>query len=66
MADRPCGVLKRACLAPKLVMHMVLQRTLCVLLVCCGRWLVEQGHVQLLINMLHYGMDPQTAIDRPR
>lgn len=25
-----------------------------------------QGHVQLILNMLHFKMDPQAAIDVPR
>jgi len=25
-----------------------------------------QGHMQMIVNMLDYGMDPQTSLDAPR
>lgn len=31
-----------------------------------GRWMQPQGHVQVLLNMLIFGMDPQQALSQPR
>ncbi|KAL2090242.1 hypothetical protein ACEWY4_014930 [Coilia grayii] len=50
---------------PALLTEAGSSRLLCSLGVM-GAFMQPQGHVQVLLNMLEFGMDPQQALDAPR
>ncbi|XP_063056991.1 glutathione hydrolase-like YwrD proenzyme isoform X2 [Engraulis encrasicolus] len=52
-------------LIPALLTEAASGRLLCSLGVM-GAFMQPQGHIQVLLNMLEFGMDPQRALDAPR